>query len=213
MKRTRPFARGIAMLVLSVAVLGAAGCGTVPEVPEVRYYRLPPAAELPSAESEAFQQALVVEPLTADGVYNEQAILYSLKPDGNLKPYHYQLWSDPPGRLLQRRLIAHLRNSRMAPLVTDRLPASQPSLRITGLIERFERVKISGKDAEERWQVYVALQFRIDRNDDRPLLEKHYRAEVPTQSASIQATVRAFAKAIDECFAQFRADLVALGKS
>lgn len=212
MKGTRPFARAIAALALSVAVLGAAGCGTVPEVPEVRYYRLPPAAELPNAESEAFQQALVVEPLTADGVYNEQAILYSLKPDGNLKPYHYQLWSDPPGRMLQRRLIAHLRASRMAPLVTDRMPAAQPSLRITGLIERFERVKISGTAADERWQVYVALQFRIDRNDHRPLLERNYRAEVPTQGASIQATVRAFAKAIDDCFAQFRGDLVALGK-
>ena len=211
MKRSHPFARALAVLVLSVAMLGVQGCGTVPEVPEVRYYRLPPPAELPNAESEAFQQALVVEPLSADGVYNEQAILYSLKPDGNLKPYHYQLWSDPPGRLLQRRLIANLRSARMAPLVTDRLPAAQPSLRITGLIERFERVRISGKGDAERWQVYVALQFRLDRNDDRPLLEKSYRAEVPTESASIQATVRAFAKAIDQCFAQFRGDLAALG--
>ncbi|MEO6064707.1 MAG: ABC-type transport auxiliary lipoprotein family protein [Lysobacterales bacterium] len=198
-----------ALCALSLFFL--AGCGTVPEVPEVRYYRMPPATEAPGAETEAaaFQQALVVEPLSADGVYNEQAILYSLKPDGNLKPYHYQLWSDPPGRLLQRRLIENLRNARMAPLVTDRLPMAQPSRRITGLIERFERVRLNA--GEERWQVYVALQFRLDSNDARPLLSKSYRAEVPAESASIQATVRAFARAIDQCFAEFRADLAALG--
>jgi len=211
MMHCHPIARALSVLALSVAILGAAGCGTVPEVPEVRYYRLPPAGELPNAETEAFQQALVIEPLSADGVYNEQAILYALKPDGSLKPYHYQLWSDPPGRLLQRRLIENLRSARMAPLVTDRLPAAQASLRITGLIERFERVRISGKGADERWQVYVALQFRMDRNDDRPLMQRSYRAEVPAESASIQATVRAFAKAIDQCFAQLRGDLVALG--
>jgi len=197
--------------VFALSILFVAGCGTVPEVPEVRYYRLPPAAEETSAATEpaAFQQALVVEPITADGVYNEQAILYSLEPDGNLQPYHYQLWSDPPGRMLQRRLIENLRDARMAPLVTDRLPMSQPSLRITGLIERFERVRVNA--GEERWQIYVALQFRIDNKSAEPVLSKSYRAEVPAESASIQATVRAFARAIDQCFAQFRADLAALG--
>lgn len=205
------FVRDWRATVGALAMLFVAGCGSVPVVPEVRYYRLPPAAELPNAETKAFQQALVVEPLSADGIYNEQAILYALKPDGSLKPYHYQLWSDPPGRLLQRRLIAHLRSARMAPLVTDRLPASQPSLRLTGLVERFERVRISKSEGAERWQIYVALQFRLDRNDDRPLLTQSYRAEVLAESASIEATVRAFARAIDECYAKLHADLAALG--
>ncbi len=199
--------RGMHTVLCIAALLLVAGCGTVPAVPEVRYYRLPPGEELPNAETAAFQQALVVEPLSADGVYNDQSILYALKPGGSLKNYHYQLWSDPPGRMLQRRLIANLRSARMAPLVTDRLPASQPSLRLTGLIERFERVRIG----EDRWQVYVALQFRLDGNDDQHLLTRSYRAEVPAESASIQATVRAFARAIDQCFAELRGDLAGLG--
>ena len=211
MSATKLPMRSAATLVLAVALLGAAGCGSVPEVPEVQYYRLPPAAKSPDHETAAFQQALVVEPLSADGVYNEQAILYAVKLDGSLKPYHYQLWSDPPGRLLQRRLIANLRSARMAPLVTDRLPAAQPSLRITGLIERFERVRVSATGEQERWQIHVALQFRLDRNDDRPLLQQTYRAEVPAGGPSIQATVRAFGRAIDQCFAELRTDLKALG--
>ncbi len=204
----KPLALATRVVACAVALV-LAGCGSVPAVPEVRYYRLPPGAELPNAETAAFQQALVVEPLTADGVYNDQAILYALKPDGSLKNYHYQLWSDPPSRLIQRRLIANLRSARMAPVVTDRLPASQPSLRVTGLIERFERVRIG----EDRWQIYVSLQFRLDGNDDQPLMQKSYRAEVPAEGPSIQATVRAFAKAIDQCFAQLRADLAALGQA
>lgn len=209
MKPIKPFARAARLGAGAVALLLLAACGSVPAVPEVRYYRLPPGAELPNAEAAAFQQPLIVEPLTADGVYNDQAILYALKPDGSLKNYHYQLWSDPPSRLVQRRLIANLRSARMAPVVTDRLPASQPSLRLTGLIERFERVRIG----EDRWQIYVSLQFRLDGNDEQPLLQKSYRAEVPAEGPSIQATVRAFAKAIDECFTQLRADLSALGQA
>jgi len=203
----KPLVHGWRATACVLAVLLAAGCGSVPAVPEVRYYRLPPSAELPNAETSAFQQALVVEPLTADGVYNDQAILYALKPDGSLKNYHYQLWSDPPSRLLQRRLITNLRSARMAPVVTDRFPASQPSLRLTGVIDRFDRVRIG----EDRWQVYVALQFRLDGNDDQPLLQRSYRAEVPAEGTSIQATVRAFAVAIDKCFAELRSDLAALG--
>lgn len=202
-----------AMLIIALAITA---CGSVPEVPEIRYYRLPPPANAPNAEGEAFQQALVIEPLSADGVYNEQAILYALKPDGSLKPYHYQLWSDPPGRMLQRRLIENLRSARMAPLVTDRLPAAQPSLRLTGLIERFERVRISGSSdaaGSERWKVYVALAFRLDRSNAEPILQRSYRAEVPADSASIEATVRAFAQAIDQCFAQLRTDMAALGST
>ncbi len=198
-------ALALAAVVLLCALLAA--CGTVPDVPEVRYYRLPPVADLPNAESAAFQRPLVVEPLSADGVYNEQAILYSLKPAGSVRTYHYQLWSDPPGRLLQRRLIDTLRSARMAPVVTDRMPASQSSLRLTGLIERFERVRIG----EDRWKIYVGLQFRLDRDYEQPLLQRGYRAEVDAEGAGIQATVRAFGTAIDECFASLRTDLAALG--
>lgn len=201
-KLPRTFALvGVALLC---ALLGS--CGTVPEVPEVRYYRLPPVPDLPSAEAAAFQRPLVVEPLSADGVYNEQAILYSVKPAGSVRTYHYQLWSDPPGRLLQRRLIDTLRKARMAPLVTDRLPASEPALRLTGLINRFERVRVG----EDRWKIHVGMQFRLDRDYERPLLLRDYRAEVDAEGTSIQATVRAFGKAIDECFASLRTDLTAL---
>lgn len=213
MSAIKPVAQTWRATVCAITVLFVAGCGSVPVVPEIRYYRLPPGAELPNAETAAFQRPLVVEPLNADGVYNDQSILYALKPDGSLKNYHYQLWNDPPGRMLQRRLITNLRSARMAPLVTDRLPASQPSLRLTGLIERFDRVRISGSEGAERWQVYVALQFRLDGNDDQPLLSKSYRAEVPAEGASIQATVRAFARAIDECFAELRTDLAGLGEA
>ncbi len=205
MRSSRPRASDIRVVAMVAVMVFASGCGTVPAVPEVRYYRLPSIADQEPAGAEAFQQALVIEPLSADGVYNEQAILYAIKPEGSIRPYHYQLWSDPPGRLLQRRLIASMRSARMAPLVTDRLPASQPSLRLTGLIQRFERVGMG----EGRWKIHVAMQFRLDR-ESLPLLQKNYRAEVEAESASIQATVRAFAKAIDQCFGELRGDLAGL---
>jgi len=44
-----------------------------------------------------------------------------------LRQYHYQLWTDPPARVLQRRLIEQLRDANIAGSVTDELPASHPA--------------------------------------------------------------------------------------
>ena len=80
--------------------------------------------------------------------------------------------------------------------------------RLTGLIQRFERVNVGG----EQWQAQVAMHFRLDR-EDMPLLQRTYRAEIPADGASIEATVRAFALAIDRCFSELRRDMADLAES
>jgi len=189
---------------LAIGVL-LSGCAAEP-VPDFAYYRMPALAAEAPAEEKVFALPIVVDAMLADGVYNDQAILYVTRNEGSIKAYHYQMWDEPPGQLLQRRLIDTLRARGAARLVTDRLAPSIDSLRISGRIERFERVK-SG----EGWLARVRLELRVERGaQHEPLLLSDYGADVPTDGDSMQSTVRAFAAAIDQSYAAFWTELQAV---
>jgi cholesterol transport system auxiliary component len=195
--------------ILAVGFVLLAGC-TPPTVPDVTYFRLPPA---PASEVESAplfgDLPLVVEVFTADGLYAEQALIYALDPAAEtLRSYHYQLWIDPPARLLQRRMVEGLRASKAAPLVTDRLPASTPSVHISGVIRRFDRVKQAGA-----YRIFVALEIRVERFGNSPMLQQTYRSEVDASGGTLGDTVNAFGSAVDQTFAAFQNDLRAAAKS
>jgi cholesterol transport system auxiliary component len=184
-----------------------AGCASAPGIPETSYFRLPARAEAAAVTaSPALAGPIMVETFLADGVHSSQAMLYSLDPQGErLRAYHYQLWIDPPTRMLQRRLIAQLRDSGAAPLVAGQLPPSRDLWRVQGRIEAFERVR-----RDDRWHVQVALQLRVDHGDAAlPRLLRDYRRELPAGGETVRDTVRAMGAAIDSIYAEFIADLVA----
>lgn len=203
MMRLRPVVPAVAALLL-------AACSP-PTVPDVTYYHLPPAtgvARLPKALSVL---PIEVSTFRAEGVYAEQSVLYATTPDaGALRAFHYQLWSDPPSRGLQERLTSRLRDSGIAPLVTDRLPASVQALRVQGRIRRYERVQ-----QDQGVIVQVEFEMRVEQDSGEPLLEQSYNAREAASNDTMAATVQAFGSAVDTAFAKFQADLVALeeGKS
>lgn len=189
-------------LVLT-ATLVLAGCGA-PVVPDFTYYRLPRAQAAEPLPAPAFADPLVVDAFSADGLYADQALVYALDPEAQqLRQYHYQLWTDPPVRILQRRLIARLREMRMSPQVTDELPASHPSVRISGIILRFDRVPVPGGG----WNAVVALKLRADARDGTPLVDDYYRAEQATADPGMKATVDAYGRALDSIYVRFQDDL------
>jgi uncharacterized lipoprotein YmbA len=188
-----------------IALLALAACGSAP-VPDVAFYKMPPARTTATRTAPLVATPILVEGFAADGLYGQQAILYSLKLGGSVRAYHYQLWNNTPSRLLQRRLIRRLRDELYSPLVADRLPTKLAPTRISGVIERFERVQ-----TPEGWIASVRIELRVDRQDgDAPLLMKSYELDVPAASDTIDATIRAFAAAIDDIYTRFVADLEAL---
>jgi ABC-type uncharacterized transport system auxiliary subunit len=198
----------VAILGLLTALL--AGCGSTP-VPDIAYYRMPEVnAERVTRQGETgplFQIPIVVDPFLADGLHSEQAILYAAKEGASVKAYHYQLWNDAPVRLVQRRLIQRLRAEHISPVIADRLPGSVAAIHVSGIVEQFERVNLG----EERWVVDVALEIRADLGQEGlPAILKSYRARVPAESESIQATVRAFAQGLDQILGEFVTDLSAI---
>lgn len=191
-------------LIAALALLLSA-CGGAVSVPEFNYYRLGPRVQIERAAGPVTPMAIVVDSVVGEGVHGEQPLAYSTDPAGlRLRQYHYHLWSDPPGRLLQRRLIATLREAGLSHLVTDRLAGERRVLRVRGLLEAFERVR----GTDEQWRVRVSLQLRVDSPDSlEPLLLVPYSMEKLAESGSIQASVRAFAAAVDEIYGDFAGEL------
>lgn len=194
------------LYALGVLVLLAA-CSSA-SIPDVTYYHLPPPQALPRAAKPLSVLPIQVGIFHADGIYGDQALIYSITPDAEvLRTYHYQLWSDPPSRALQTRLTQMLRAADVAPLVTERLPASNPALRIHATIRRYERVKqATGYIAN------VAFEMRVEQGIGEPMLEQTYAAQVPAANASMVASVDAFGVAVDQTFTAFYKDLVELNK-
>jgi uncharacterized lipoprotein YmbA len=190
-----------------VAITLLAACSPA-AVPDVTYFRLPPPTPLPHADKPLSALPIEVAVFAGEGVYAEQALIYSLTSDaGALRTYHYQLWSDPPSRDLQTRLTTMLRDSGIALLVTNRLPASDQALRVRGSILRYERIK-----RDQGYDVAVAFEMRVEQDSGEPLIEQTYTAQVAAADATMAASVRAFGTAVDQAFAKFYGDLAALTK-
>ena len=196
-------------IALLAVLLVLAGCAAGPGIPDTVYYRLPTRAapEAAARTEPLLLRPVIVETLLADGLHSDQAIIYSLDPDGaRLKAYHYQLWVDPPVRMLQRRLIGALRDAKLSEVVTDRIPNEVDALRIEGRLERFERIRVT----ENEWKVVAMLSLRADLRDGKPpLLLREYTQDGPAAGPSVRDSVNALGEAMDRIYAEFLRDLEA----
>lgn len=192
-------------LLAAMFALTLVACGNVPGVPDYTYFHMGKPQALPVSESQVFNTPIVVNLLAADGLYADRALIYALSPEASeLRQYHYQLWTDPPTRSLQRRLLIQLRAAAIAPLVIDELAASQAAVRISGDILRFERVPT----VDGGFIASVALRLRVDRPDGTPQFDDIYHDEVPVSGKDLGSTVVAISMAVDRIFAEFHADLL-----
>jgi cholesterol transport system auxiliary component len=132
-------------------------CATDP-LPDYRYYRLAAPKAQPALATPVFVGALEIEGFRADGVFGERPIVYGFADEPQkLSQYHFQLWSDPPGAIIQRRFIDVLSSMKVATRVTARAAPREQPTKLVGLIERLERVKHA-----DVWHVAVKLRLRID---------------------------------------------------
>lgn len=186
-----------------LALLGA--CATAPGLPETTYYRLPDASPVTRLPAPLIELPITVEPFSADGLYSDRALIWSPDADGGrLRTYHYQLWIDPPVRLLQRRLLGSLRELGITRVVADRLPAQLDALNISGRIARLERLQTG-----DGWQIAVALVLRADPSGGgRPWVIGRYQRQLPVQGDTVADSVRTIGQALDQIQTEFFQDLV-----
>lgn len=195
------------LLALALLTVALTACSPA-TVPDVTYFRLPTPTPLPHGDKPLTSLPIEVQVFRAEGIYAEQALLYSANDNATeLRTYHYQLWSDPPSRGLQARLTNMLRSSGVSNLVTDTLPASDQALRVQGKIIRYERVQNG-----QTFSAHVAFDIRVEQDSGEPVLEQTYDGDADATGVTIGATVQAFGTAVDQAFAKFYGDLAALGK-
>ena len=191
-----------------LATLALAACN-VPVVPDFTYYRLPKPQPLEAAPA-PLREAIVVDAFGADGLYADQALVYAVDAGGQqLRQYHYQLWTDPPTRVLQRRLIVLLRDAGLSREVTDELPASHAAIRVHGILLRLDRVP----KGDGGWNVAVSLKLRADAPDGTPLVDELYHDEETVAATDLKASVDAYGAVLDRLFARFYADLRRQGEA
>ena len=210
MARVMSLRAGIALLL---AVL-LTGCAGGPAIPDTTYYRLGQLPVVQAWPEPLTNQPLVVPTFVADGVHSDQALLYAMDDEGmRLRAYHYQLWVDPPTRMLQRRLIATLRRAGVSPLVVDNLPRAREPAQVSGRIIALERVPVG-----DAWTIHVALGLRYQpspagalatTSDEDDGLVRVYRETRNVPDGSVVESARLIGDAIDAIFLRFLADLEA----
>jgi cholesterol transport system auxiliary component len=190
-------------------LLGLVGCATNP-LPDYRYYRPSPSLPVSALAKPLLSDTIEVQYFRADGVLGERPIVYTSSDEPQkLSQYHYQLWTDPPGAILQRRMSDLLAQYGIAKRLTVRASAREEPIQLTGTIERLERIK-SGAGT----QVAVALRLRLEAHRAQtPMLEKRYEKLLSVSDDSISASVHAFGLACDQITAEFVQDLSHAGIS
>ena len=162
---------------LLIVVLCLAACGSSPP-PATRYYQL----ALPAGtQAQAAEQlgALVIEPLTAEGAYDDERMVYRSSPY-RLDYYDYHRWGAAPGPLVTTYLQQVLRKSgRFKSVVTDD-SSDEHALTLSGRILAIEEVDTSKK----KWNGHIALELSARDASGKVVWTQHFdeTAPMPVQS-------------------------------
>lgn len=193
-----------AAVLLGMAYASLPACIGQSTVPQDHYYRLPDIVVAPDELAGIVAHTLSVAKPRSEGVYQERAILFS-EADNlvELHPYHYQHWIKAPAVIIQDSLIEYLRQLGVAPQVQRFVPGKPTDVVINGTILKFERIiKTDGGS------VIVALEFEVDLPNSRNrVLSKVFKSEVQFGNASMQASINAFAEALQTIYKVLSQDL------
>lgn len=186
-----------------ITIMTLAACGSSPPIPDDNYYRLterPPFASGPRV----IDERLAIAPVRAAGVRRGRAMLYSEDPGHvRFKKYHYHHWDESPSVLIQRRLVDSLQDSGIAASITEKSDADA-RYRLHTQVLRFDRlVSTTGAD------VIVEIEARLVPASAplSPVLDHRYTRQESADSASMEATVVAFSRAVDAVIEDLVRDL------
>ena len=183
------------LIIFMVSLLTA--CGSPAPVPQDHFYRLP-AAEV-DADNRLTNGVLLVEPFRANGLIRERSLVYVDSGDSvELERYHYHLWHESPGYMLQQHLADYLRHSNGADTVTT-THAVPAEVVITGELHQFMRIH-----AEDGDRVVVSLELRLQHVDgDGPGFHRLYTEYEPVNGQGMTAVVKAFNRALSRIYNDF----------
>jgi ABC-type uncharacterized transport system auxiliary subunit len=188
-------------VILCGVLAGCAGEG-VP-VPTDRFHRLNVGAPATVYATPQLAGIVEVDRFRAAGVLHDRAIVFVEhdKPDV-LHQYHYQLWSDPPTRMLQMVTVDYLREAHLANQVVTTDLGSEPTYTLTGDIKKLEH--IVGNSSS----VAVEIEFGLRAHRDGSLVwVKRYSESMTVKDDKVGTATRAISEAVTKILTNLSADL------
>jgi ABC-type uncharacterized transport system auxiliary subunit len=175
-----------------LVVVGLSGCAGLRKFPAIRYYNIDGLSPTVETATRTWPVTLGVYVFGEATRYRDR-MLYRFS-DVEVGFYEYDRWVEPPGEMVTRVVIAHLRASGLFRQVTPALDASALAWVLSGEVLRFDEVRsASGSQAECR------VQFELRRVRDKQLLW----SDVITTTAALTAeTPVALARAMSEAVQQ-----------
>lgn len=194
--------RSLGSTVLLCSVLAGCGGQGVP-VPSDRFHRLIVGAPLTVYDTPRLEGTMEVERFNANGVLQERAIVFVEHDNPNvMHQYQYQLWADPPTRMLQAATVEYLRDAHLADQVVTTGLRVEPSYTLTCDIKKLEHVVGNSSS------VLVELEYRLrDYQRGDLVWVRTYRVEKATRDPSVASATEAIEEAVDEILASLTADL------
>jgi len=194
-------AQRLAML----SVLVSLGCVGGASPPEDRFYRLAPELEAPAAPAEpVLAGVLRVEPPRGDALTDERAILWTRGgASSRIDRHRYHYWVEPPTDAVGDQLVDVLRRAGVARSVVAPDVRGAVDYRLTGRLERFERVLGDGGSG-----VHVLLRLALhDEGGGGVLWRACFEERRDAAGDSVDDAVAAFAAALEAILTRVVRDL------
>ncbi len=172
-------------------------------MPSDRYHRLTAAAPATVYETPKLTGTMEVERFHAPDVLQDRAIIFVEHDNPNvLHQYRYQLWAEPPTRMLQVATVDYLREARLADQVVMTGLRIDPTYTLIGDIKKLEHVVGNSSS------VVVELEFGLREHKDGSVVwVKGYTVRKEVKDNSVAAATVAISVAVDEILASLSSDL------
>ncbi len=181
-----------------------AGCGEQGvAVPSDRYHRLIIGAPTTVYETPRLAGTVEVDRFRAAGILQDRAIIFVEYDNPNvMHQYYYQLWADPPTRMLQEATVDYLRDAQLADLVVTTGLRIDPTYTLIGNIKKLEHVVGNSSS------VVVELEFGLREHGNGGLIWiKSYSASRTVTDDTVAGATRAISEAVEEILTSLSADL------
>ena len=187
--------------ILAAALSGCGGEG-IP-VPTDRFHRLTVGEPAEAFDTPRLEGTVEVDRFNAVGVFQGRAIVFIENDNPNvMHQYHYQLWSDPPTRMLQSATVDYLRSAQVADQVVKTGLRAVPAYTLSGEIRKLDHVVGNSSS------VLVELEFGLREHKEGSLVwVKRYTVTKSVDDDSVAAATRAMGEAVEEILASLTADL------
>ncbi len=204
MRANHAYSKGAAG-IFCVAVLGLAGCGSLPVPSRPVVYDFGPGAVAPQASNRmAPLPALSLAEVEVGAALDTTAVLYRLNYSDSqqLRPYAQARWSMPPGQLVRQRIREQLGQRRPVLNPTDGLLTGRAGMTLRIELEEFSQLFDSADSSSGLVRLRATLghvrpEGVVGVPGERLVAQRSFVVQRPASSADAAGGVRALTQATD----------------